>query len=91
MDYDLKDKKEYTKQRGSGNFPGREKKACSKSMEPEGTTILANYLAISCRVKNTVGPYILSHSSYVQLFVTLMDSSPSGSSVHGILQARILE
>ena len=60
-------------------------------MEPEGTTILANYLAISCRVKNTVGPYILSHSSYVQLFVTLMDSSPSGSSVHGILQARILE
>ena len=32
-----------------------------------------------------------SHSSHVQLFGTLMDSSPSGSSVHGILQARILE
>ena len=29
--------------------------------------------------------------SHVQLFCDLMDSSPLGSSVHGILQARILE
>ena len=32
-----------------------------------------------------------SRSSRVQLFVTPMDCSPWGSSVHGILQARILE
>ena len=29
--------------------------------------------------------------SHVQLFVTPVDCSPPGSSVHGILQARILE
>ena len=41
---------------GQDNFPGgKKKKACSKSMDPEGTTILANYLAISCRVKYAVG------------------------------------
>ena len=35
---------------------------------------------------------MLSHFSHVQLFATNpMDCSPSGSSVHGILQARILE
>ena len=33
--------------------------------------------------------YLLSHLSCVQLFVTLW--TPPGSSVHGILQARILE
>ena len=32
-----------------------------------------------------------SHFSHVQIFVTLMVRNPSGSSVHGILQARILE
>ena len=36
---------------------------------------------------------VLSHFSHVQLFATLwtVDCSPPGSSVHGILQARILE
>ena len=34
---------------------------------------------------------VLSHFSCVQLFVTLWTCSPPGSSVHGILQARILE
>ena len=34
---------------------------------------------------------MLSHTSCVRLFVTPMDCSPPGSSVHGILQARILE
>ena len=34
---------------------------------------------------------ILSHFSRVQLFVTPMDCSLPGSSVHGIVQARILE
>ena len=34
---------------------------------------------------------MLSHFSHVQLFVTLMDCSLPGSSVHEILQARILE
>ena len=29
--------------------------------------------------------------SHVQLFAALMDCSPSGSSVHGVFQARILE
>ena len=33
---------------------------------------------------------VLSHFSCVQLFVTPMDLSPPGFSVHGILQARIL-
>ena len=34
---------------------------------------------------------MLSHFSGVQLFVTLWTVASSGSSVHGILQARILE
>ena len=34
---------------------------------------------------------VLSHFSSVRLFVTPMDCSPLGSSVHGVLQARILE
>ena len=34
---------------------------------------------------------MLSHFSHVQLFVSPVDCSPPGSSVHGILQARILE
>ena len=34
---------------------------------------------------------MLSLFSRVRLFATLMDCSPPGSSVHGILQARILE
>ena len=34
---------------------------------------------------------MLSHFSHDRLFVTLLDCSPPGSSVHGILQARILE
>ena len=34
---------------------------------------------------------MLSHFSRVQLFATPVDCSPPGSSVHGILQARILE
>ena len=34
---------------------------------------------------------VQSPFSHVQLFVTPMDCSPAGSSVHGILQARILE
>jgi len=35
---------------------------------------------------------MLSHFSHVQLFATLWtDCSPPGSSVHGILQAQILE
>ena len=34
---------------------------------------------------------MLSDSSHVQLFATLLDSSPPGSSVHGVLEARILE
>ena len=33
----------------------------------------------------------LSHFSLLRCFVTPMDCSPPGSSVHGILQARILE
>ena len=35
--------------------------------------------------------YVCSSLSCVQLFVTPRDCSPPGSSVHGILQARILE
>ena len=34
---------------------------------------------------------MLSGSSRVQLFATLLDSNPPGSSVHGGLEARILE
>ena len=34
---------------------------------------------------------VLRHFSSVGLFATLMDCSPPGSSVHGILQARILQ
>ena len=34
---------------------------------------------------------MLSNCSHVQLFSNPMDYSPSGFSVHGILQARILE
>ena len=35
---------------------------------------------------------MLNHFSHVQLFATLwIDCSPPGSSVHGILQAKILE
>ena len=34
---------------------------------------------------------VLSHFSHVRLFVNLMAYNPPGSSVHGILQARILE
>ena len=34
---------------------------------------------------------MLSHFSCVRLFVTLYTVGPAGSSVHGILQARILE
>ena len=34
---------------------------------------------------------VLSHFSFVWLFVTLWGCSPAGSSVHGILQARMLE
>ena len=34
---------------------------------------------------------MLSHCSAAQLFETPVDCSPPGSSVHGILQARILE
>ena len=33
----------------------------------------------------------LSHFSHIQLLVDPMDCSPPGSSVHGLLQARILE
>ena len=33
----------------------------------------------------------LSHISCVQLFVTSMDCSPAGSSLHGVFQARVLE
>ena len=38
--------------------------------------------------KSVVVVYSLSH---VQLFCDFMDCNPPGSSVHGILQARILE
>ena len=34
---------------------------------------------------------VLNHFARVHLFCDLMDCSPPGSSVHGILQARILE
>ena len=34
---------------------------------------------------------VLSHFSRIWPFVTLLDHNPAGSSVHGILQARILE
>ena len=34
---------------------------------------------------------LLSHFSHDQLFVTPVDHNPLGSSVHGILQAKILE
>ena len=34
--------------------------------------------------------HLLSHFTRVQLFVTLWTVAPPGSSVHGILQARIL-
>ena len=44
--------------------------------------ISSGYIALG------VCAYLLSH---VLLFVTPMDCSPPGSSVHGILQARILE
>ena len=36
-------------------------------------------------------PWVLSHFSHVPFFCDYMDCSPPGSSVHGILQARILE
>ena len=35
--------------------------------------------------------FTLSHFSHVRLFATPSDCSPPGSSIHGILQARILE
>ena len=35
--------------------------------------------------------YLLSHFSYVQLFLTLWTIACQGSTVHGILQSRILE
>ena len=38
-----------------------------------------------------VSACMLSGFSRVQLFATLMDCSPPGSSVHGILQVRTLE
>ena len=38
-----------------------------------------------------VGVCMLSHFSHVPLFVTPRTVAPAGSSVHGILQARILE
>ena len=34
---------------------------------------------------------VLSHFSRVQIFCDPMDCSPCGSSVHGVLQTRILE
>ena len=34
---------------------------------------------------------VLSHFNHIQLFCDPVDYSPPGSSVHGILQARILE
>ena len=37
------------------------------------------------------GPCALSRFSHVRLFATLWTVAPPGSSVHGILQARILE
>ena len=49
---------------------------CAQSM---GSQNLGRNISCAC---------MLSH---VQLFVTPVDCSPPGSSVHGILQARILE
>ena len=40
---------------------------------------------------NIVHVCVLSCFSCVRLFVTLWTSGPAGSSIHGILQARILE
>ena len=40
---------------------------------------------------NSVCVCVLSHFSHVQLFFSPMDCSPPSSSVHGILQARILD
>ena len=49
---------------GQDKFLGKKKeKAFSKSVEPEGTTTLENYLAISCRVKYTVCLYAKSLQS----------------------------
>ena len=45
----------------------------------------------SVRVPDLTSSYMCYLLSHVQLFVTSMDCSPPGSSVHGILQARILE
>ena len=34
---------------------------------------------------------LLSHFSCVRLYVTPIDGSPPGSSIHGIFQARVLD
>ena len=57
----------------------------------------AQYLPSKCLTCiNSLGPatqgvVVVQSLSYVQLFVTPMDSSLPGSSVHGISQARVLE
>ena len=54
-----------------------------ESLRRNGVAIIVNK-----RVQNAVK---VKSVSCVQLFVTPVDCSPPGSSVHGILQARILE
>ena len=54
-----------------------------ESLRRNGVAIIVNK-----RVQNAVK---VKSVSRVQLFVTPVDCSPPGSSVHGILQARILE
>ena len=50
-------------------------------------------LQANCIMQNQGSPNfaLLSHFSHVQLCVTPIDSSPPGSTIPGILQARILE
>ena len=56
-----------------------------------GADTVKNHMEVSQKQRTTMRVYVLSRFSRAQLFVILYKNSLPGSSVHGTLQARILE
>ena len=56
-----------------------------------GADTVKTHMEVSQKQRTTMRVYVLSRFSRAQLFVILYKNSLPGSSVHGTLQARILE
>ena len=67
--------------------------AASHSLYPKGILVLQAWICFtfSCTIYKILCACILSHFSCITTLCNPMDCSPPGSSVHRILQARILE